>query len=390
MAQHGSDPNTPPASALPACLAGVRVVELGQFLAGPFGGMILADLGAEVVKVEFPGRGDDGRRMGKAFAGGDALIFRDINRGKKSVALDFKSPEGRERLLGLIGSADVVISNLRPGTVQAHGIDGPALVAMFPRLVYCDLAAFGHQGPLREQPGFEPLAQAYSGLSSVNGHADGPATRTGPSVVDLGSGMWIALSALAALRRRDRSGQGAVVKLSLLETALAWIAADVSGYLNEGREPVRRGNGQPLLTPYDVFQASDGPICLAVGNDAQFQRLASVLGFPDWAQDPELASNAARLAHKARLVDAVAQALAGHTRAHWSALLQAAGVPCSVVNSIPEALATPQVGALGMVRVSPLTQRSTVSLPFTIDGLRPGSDADSPALGAHNAEILRS
>ena len=376
------------ASLLHACLAGVRVVELGQFLAAPYGGMILSDLGARVVKVELPGRGDDGRRMGMPFGDGDALIFRDINRGKKSVALDFKSPQGRQAFMALVADADVVISNLRPGTVEANGIDGPALLAMFPRLVYCDLAAFGHQGPMRALPGYEPLAQAYSGLSSINGQPDGPPTRTGPSMVDLGSGMWIALSALAALRRRDATGQGAVVRLSLLETALGWISADVSGYLNEGREPVRRGNGQPLLTPYDVFGASDGPISLAVGNDAQFRQLASELGHPEWAHDPCFATNGARLAHKAQLVAQVAACLAARPRDHWVERLRAAGIPCSSVNTVPEALASPQVAALGMVRRSPVTRRGTVGLPFTIDGVRPGSELDAPALGAHNAELL--
>jgi len=373
----------PPSAA--GCLHGIRVIELGQFLSAPYGGMILSDLGAEVIKVEMPGRGDDGRRMGAAQAGGDALIFCDLNRGKKSVAVDIKSAAERERLMRLMGTADIVINNLRPGVVEACALDGPTLLQRFPRLVYCDLSAFGHEGPMRLQPGFEPLAQAFSGLSSINGYPDGGPTRTGPSIVDLGSGMWIALAALAALLRRQRDGRGSVIRLSLLETALGWISADVSGYLNEGRFPQRRGNGQPLLAPYDVFPASDGAISLAIGNDAQFRRFAAELGHPEWADAPEFATNVARIAHKAALADLIAERLKTRTRDEWIDQFQQSGVPCSKVNTIPEALESAQVASLQMVRTSPVTGRASVGLPFTMDGFRPGSLSGSPFLGVHDA-----
>lgn len=370
-------------------LRGIRVVELGQFLAAPYGGMILSDLGAEVVKVEPPERGDDGRRMGKPFDGGDALIFRDLNRGKKSITIDFKSTVGHDALLRLVESADIVISNVRAGAMSTLGLDGPALVARFPRLIHCDLAAFGHGGPMHRDPGFEPLAQAYSGLASVNGTPDGPPLRTGPSVVDLGSGMWMVIAALAALRNRDANGgRGGVVELSLLETAINWIGADVSGYLNEGREPHRRGNGQPLLVPYDAFPAKDGMVCLAVGNDVQFARLAEVLGHAEWCANPMYATNGQRIVNRATLIPLIAREMKAHTREHWEKVFRAAGIPCTRFNTIPEALASPQVASLRILNQSPLTGRQTLGLPFTIDGVRPGSPLEAPRLGEHNPQYL--
>jgi len=368
-------------------LQGIRIIELGQFLSAPYGGMILSDLGAEVIKVEEPLHGDAARRMGQPFGDGDALLFRDLNRGKRSVTLDFKSESGRAALLRLVETADVVISNLRPGIVAQHGIDGPTLVARFPRLVYCDLSAFGQRGPLATLPGFEPLAQAYSGLASVNGTPDGPPLRTGPSIVDMGSGMWIAISAMAAIRKRDQTGRGAVINLSLLDTALAWISMDVSGYLNEGRIPERRANGHPLLVPYDAFPAQDGPLVIAAGNDAQFARLAKVLGHPEWATTPEYATNAARMQHKPALVARISAILRQQPRQHWTALLQQAGVPCSSYNTIPEAIASEQVKENAVIKTSTRTHRRLVGLPFTIDGCRPGSFEEAPRLGQDNGLV---
>ncbi|MGB6102723.1 MAG: CoA transferase [Pusillimonas sp.] len=368
-------------------LQGIRVIELGQFLSAPYGGMILSDLGAQVIKIEEPAHGDAARRMGQPFEDGDALLFRDLNRGKRSVALDFKSESGRAALLKLVATADIVISNLRPGIVAQYGIDGPTLTARFPRLVYCDLSAFGQNGPLSALPGFEPLAQAYSGLASVNGTPDGPPLRTGPSIVDMGSGMWIVISALAALRKRDQTGCGAVINLSLLDTALAWISMDVSGYLNEGRTPERRANGHPLLIPYDAFPAQDGPLVIAAGNDAQFSRLAKALGHSEWATMPEYATNASRMKNKQALVETLSAILNKKPRAHWTALLQEAGVPCSGYNTIPEAVASEQVKQQAIINISTKTSRLTVGLPFTISGHRPGSHEEAPRLGQDNGLI---
>ncbi len=365
-------------------LQGIRVIELGQFLSAPYGGMILSDLGAQVIKIEEPVHGDAARRMGQPYDGGDALLFRDLNRGKRSVALDFKSESGRASLLELIATADMVISNLRPGIVAQYGIDGTTLTTQFPRLIYCDLSAFGQDGPLSALPGFEPLAQAYSGLASINGTPSGPPLRTGPSIVDMGSGMWIVISTLAALRKRDQTGRGAVINLSLLDTALSWISMDISGYLNEGRVPERRANGHPLLVPYDAFPALDGPLVIAAGNDTQFARLAKALGHPEWATMPAYATNASRMKNKQALVEGMAAILGKKPRAHWTELLQKAGVPCSGYNTIPEAIASEQVKQQAIIKTSPETHRQMIGLPFTIDGHRPGCFEEAPGLGQDN------
>lgn len=339
--------------------------------------------------MERPIDGDDGRRMGPRFEGGDALIFRDLNRGKASVAIDFKSPQGLQDLLALIGTADIVTSNLRPGVAETHGFDAPAMQARFPRLIYCTLSAFGHGGPMKERPGYEPLVQAFSGMASVNGYAENAPVRTGSSVVDLGSGMWIVLSALAALRRRDATGQGSVINLSLLETALTWVSSDSSAFLNEGRTPARRGSGHPLMVPYEAFPTSDGPLMIAIGNGRQFRRFAALLGHPGWADDPGFARNSARLANRERLIGLIRPIIAGRSRAEWVSVLAGQGVPCAEFNSIPEALGSEQVRALGIVNVSAQTGRQMCSLPFTVEGHRPGSPSAAPAVGEHDALLRR-
>ncbi|MFT4507115.1 CaiB/BaiF CoA transferase family protein [Caballeronia sp. 15711] len=372
-------------------LAGIRVIELGQFLAAPFGGMIFADLGAEVIKVERPISGDEGRRMGMPFQGGDALIFQDLNRGKRSVAIDLKTDEGRKAYLQLAGTADIVINNLRPGASEKIGVDAASTTRVHPGLIYCTLTALGHVGPMRLQPGYEPLVQAYSGLASVNGFSDMPAVRTGASVVDLGSGMWIVIAALAALRERSKTGKGSVINLSLLETALTWIAQDISGFVNENRDPVRRGNAHPLLSPYDTFQSSDEPIMLAVGNDRQFRNFCAAVAHPEWCGDERFCTNAMRLENKKLLTEEVAAVIKQKPADYWVAELTRLDVPCARFNTIPAALDSPQVESLGIFTelIDPSGQsRKLLGLPFTINDERPLECATSPHVGEHNDLFL--
>jgi crotonobetainyl-CoA:carnitine CoA-transferase CaiB-like acyl-CoA transferase len=369
-------------------LTGIRVIELGQFLAAPFGGMIFADLGAEVIKIERPGVGDDGRRMGPPFRGGDALSFQDLNRGKRSVEIDLKTSTGRSQFMQLAASADIVINNLRPGVSEAMGVDATSSMSVHPHLIYCTLSAMGHVGPMRFHPGFEPLVQAYSGLASVNGFPDRPAVRTGPSVVDLGSGMWIVISALAALQDRQRTGLGAEINLSLFETAITWISQDVSGFMNEGRNPVRRANGHPLLAPYDTFQASDAPIMLSVGNDRQFSRFCVVVGRPYWCESELFRTNAKRLENKVLLNEEVAALIKTQSADFWVAALIHEDVPCARFNTIPTALDSHQVRALelfGTLHDQSGQHRKLLGLPFTINKQRPLMCAPSPEVGEHNA-----
>ncbi|MCA3414162.1 MAG: CoA transferase [Roseomonas sp.] len=370
-------------------LSGVRVVELGQVLAGPFAGAIFADLGADVIKVEKPDGGDDARRMGPDFRHGDALNFHEFNRGKKSVTLDLKSPEGVEALHGLLRDADIMLHNLRPGAAEALGIGPQAVTARHPHLIYCEMSAFGHIGPERLRPGYEPLLQAFGGLSSITGEPDGPPVRMGASVVDQGTGLWTVLGALAMLERRHRTGQGGVVNTSLFETALLWAGQKISAYVNMGKLPERHASGHPNLTPYEAFDAADGPVLVCCGNDRLFAKFAAELGHAEWASDERFATNRARLKHKALLLPMIAALMRITPRAEWLERLARIGVPCAPVNSIPEVLAEPQTHALGMVQPVPGEDFSLVAMPLSFNGERPRMAGPAPRLGAHNAAILK-
>ena len=370
---------------MPGVLDGVRVLELGQVLAGPFAGAIFADLGAEVVKVERVDGGDDARRMGPAFRHGDALNFQVFNRGKQSVALDLKSGDGLAAFERLAAEADIFIHNLRPGVPKALGIDGPSLCARHPRLIYCEISAFGSAGPMALRPGYEPLIQAFSGLSSTNGGPDDPPLRAGASVCDQGTGMWAVIGALAMLHRRQNTGGGGILSASLLETALVWNGQKADAYVNEGRLPDRHRSGHPGFVPYEAFDTADAPLLICCGNDRLFTKLAAELGRPDWPADERFATNRARLAHKAALMAELEPLLRQRPRAEWTARLEAAGVPCAPIHTVPEALAHPQVQALGVLQAVPGEDFRLTALPFSIDGERPALHAGAPRLGQHNA-----
>jgi crotonobetainyl-CoA:carnitine CoA-transferase CaiB-like acyl-CoA transferase len=363
-------------------LEGVRVLELGQVLAGPFAGAILSDLGADVVKLERTEGGDDARHMGPAFRHGDALNFHVFNRGKKSVAIDLKSAEGMEVFGRLAADADILIHNLRPGVTRSMNIDGLTLCARYPRLIYCEISAFGHTGPLSMQPGYEPLIQAFSGLSSINGGPDDPPMRTGASVCDQGTGMWAVIGALALLQRRHLTGKGGVVSTSLLETALVWTGQKADAYANEGRLPERHRSGHPGFVPYESFETADAPLLICCGNDRLFAKFAHELGRGDWTADERFASNRLRLTHKAALFEQIVPLLRTQTRAQWMARFTAAGVPCAPVHTVPEAIAHPQVEALGMLQAVPGEDFRLTALPMSIDGVRPAHRAVAPRLGA--------
>ncbi len=366
-------------------LAGVRVLELGQVLAGPFAGAIFADLGAEVVKVERVEGGDDARAMGPAFRHGDALNFHIFNRGKQSVALDLKSADGLAAFERLVGEADIFIHNLRPGVPAKLGIDGASLCARHPRLIYCEISAFGSTGPMAMQPGYEPLVQAFSGLSSINGGPDDPPMRSGASMCDQGSGMWAVIGALALLQRRQQTGRGGILQTSLLETALVWNGQKADAYVNEGRLPLRDRSGHPGFVPYEAFDTQDAPLLICCGNDRLFAKLATELGRPDWLADERFASNRARLAHKAELLAQLQPLLRARPRAECATRFEAAGVPCAPIHSVPEALAHPQVQALGILAPLPGEDFALTALPFSIDGARPLPRSAAPRLGADNA-----
>jgi len=369
-------------------LEGIRVLELGQVLSAPFAGAILGDLGAEVLKIERVECGDDARRMGPDFRHGDALTFHMVNRNKKSVALDLKSEAGKADFERLAASADILIHNLRPGAPEALGIDGPSLTSRHPRLIYCAISAFGHVGPMKDRPGYEPLIQAYSGLSSTNGGPDDPPMRLGVAVCDQGTGMWIVIGALAALQRRQTTGRGAIVTASLLETALVWAAQRGDAWVNEGQMPPKHRSGHPALVPYEAFHANDGPFIICCGNDRLFAKLARELGKPEWSEDDRFATNRARLNNKTTLTVLMSEILRTQPRASWIERLEAVGVPAAPINTLPEALNEPQSRALGILQDVPGEDYKLTGSPLSFNGERPSIRSAAPRLGTGNAEVL--
>ena len=368
-------------------LQGIRVVEFGANLAGPFCGQILADLGAEVVKVERPS-GDDSRLWGPPFIGDSAVGFVAINRGKKSVVVDLDDEAQRQGLIRLIGEADVYVHNMRAGVMEKFGIGGDAMLARFPRLIYADLSAFGHLGPMARKPGYEPLLQAYSGLISVNGDPGGPPARIGASVVDYGTGMWTTIGILAALIARAQTGRGCVVNTSLFETALMWMSTHVAAYTATGNLPQRQGTGHPQLTPYQAFETANGPLMVTPGNDRLWAKFCAVLGRPEWPADPRFVDNRARASHRALLVGMIQEIMKGDSKENWAAKLDAVGVPCGPINRVDEVLASPQAEALGIHDRSIDGRTAFTHTPISFDGRRAATAGGAPSIGEQTREVL--
>jgi len=372
-------------------LAGVLVVDLTQNVAGPYCTQILGDLGAEVVKIERPGRGDDARAWAPPYWGDESATFLALNRNKRSLAVDLKTAAGRAVLRRLAARADVFVESLRPGAVRELGLDFPAVAALNPRLVYCSITAFGHRGPLAAQPGYDALMQAYGGLMSVNGHPGQEPARVGTSIVDMGTGMWAALGILAALRERDRTGQAVEVSTALFETALAWMAYHAAGYLGSGEVPGPQGSGTAMIVPYQAFPTADGYVMIGAGSDALFARLAAALEAPALAADPRYQDNPSRVRHRAELVAALAALTRPLTSAELVARLRQAGVPCAPILTVDAVLAEPQTAASGMLLAAPhprIPGYRTIGLPVAWNGVRPGVRRIPPRLGEHTDEVL--
>jgi crotonobetainyl-CoA:carnitine CoA-transferase CaiB-like acyl-CoA transferase len=364
-------------------LTGVKVVEVGQNLAGPVASQIMADLGADVIKVEKPGGGDDSRAWGPPFVDGTSMTFHSVNRGKRSVVLDLGDSKGMAALRRLVDEADVFVHNLRPGAAESLGLAAETLRASNPRLIYCSVGAFGHRGPLRRKPAYEILVQAFAGLMSVTGEADGPPVRMGTSVIDYGTGIWTALATMAALIQRQQTGQGCVVETSLFETGLFWLARQFAEVKVGGNVPQRHATGSPRIVGFQAFETQDGPLVVAPGNDRLFFRLGEALGHPEWAKDPRFATTADRLTHKDYLVGEIARAFLTDTKAHWTERLEALGVPCAPMLTLPEVLEDPQTQAMDMLAKIPGADAEVVRLPMSFDGQRPPLPGRAPRLGEH-------
>ncbi len=371
-------------------LAGIRVLEIGSSVAAPYATWILAMLGAEVVKVERPVVGDDARQWGEQRLEGASLWFHVLNNHKKSIALDLKDDGQRSRLQRYVAvHVDVVLQNLRPGGVEKLGLDAATLLAAAPRLVYCNIGAFGSRGPLARRPGYDPLMQAFGGIMSITGEEGRPPVRVGCSIIDMGTGMWCAIGTLAALYRRELTGKGGVVDTALFETAIAWVTLQAAECLRTGVAQGRYGSGVSGIAPYQAYACSDGYLVVAGANDRLFGKLCEVLGQPEWAADARFESNAARLANRDALNGLLSQSLRGRTRAEWQARLDHAGVPCAPLQSLEEVVAHEQTEALGIIQKLADGSLQIVGLPLRFDGVRPAIDRSAPRLGEHDSEILR-
>jgi crotonobetainyl-CoA:carnitine CoA-transferase CaiB-like acyl-CoA transferase len=371
-------------------LSGITVVELGHSVAAPFAGQVLGDLGARVVKVENPDGGDDARAWGPPFWHGASATFQSLNRNKLSVTIDLKDAGQVEALRAfIIDEADVVIQNLRPGLVKRYGID-EALRPRNPRLVYCNLGAFGNAGPWKDKPGYDPLMQAFGGIMSVTGEPERPPVRVGPSIIDMGAGLWSVIGILAAIERRHRTGEGCTVDTSLFETALAWMTVPIALALASGREPGRTGSEAAMIAPYKAYRASDRYVVIAAGNDSLFRRLCEAAGRPEWAGDARFATNAQRVKNRAALNALIDAVVATATADEWVARLDEVGVPAAPLQTVNEVLVHPQTKAVDMVRPLADGSMSLVSIPLRFDGERVPFRSAPPALGADSGQLFPS
>jgi len=371
-----------------APLAGIVVVELGHSVAAPCAGLVLGDLGADVIKIEKPA-GDDARKWGPPFLDGVSATFQSINRNKRSVVCELRDPAQRARLVDfIVGHADVVLQNLRPGQADEVGLGAAALTALKPSLVYCNVGAFGARGPLAGRPGYDPLMQAFGGIMSVVGEEGRPPVRVGPSIVDQGTALWGVIGILSALYRRRDSGRGAVVDVSLFETAAAWMVMLAAQYLGSGEVPTRHGSGASGIVPYRAYRTIDGDLVVAAGNDSLFKKFSSVLMHDEWPNDPRFATNPDRVKNAQALYAMIEKEMARRSNAEWIAALDAAGVPCAPVQNVKQMLECGQMKALGLLQPVPGSSQPLIGLPISFDGHRPLPRGASPALGQHTSEVL--
>lgn len=363
-------------------LEGLTVIELGTSVAAPYACLVLADLGARVIKVENPGAGDHSRSWGPPFWRGTSAQFFSLNRGKESVAIDLSTDDGQAQLRSLIlEQADAVVQNLRPGLLAKFGLTPETLQAEKPSLIWCDIGAFGQRGPLSSKPGYDPLAQATSGIMSVTGEPNRPPVRVGVSLVDMGSGMWTVIGLLVKLLELQRTGSGGRVETSLFETALAWMTTPMAVYHASGEVPEPQGSGAPQIVPYQAFRTADEWLMIAAGNDNLFRKLCTAIGRAELAQLPAYAMNAARVQNKDPLIAELQGTISTISAADLSAALDAVGVPNAPLLTVDKAARHPQTQALGMVGACAGDDLPLMGIPISLDGTRPRSDGLPPELG---------
>jgi succinate---hydroxymethylglutarate CoA-transferase len=372
-------------------LAGIRVVDLTRILAGPLCTMMLGDMGADVIKIEPPDRGDDTRGWGPPFVAGESAYFLGINRNKRSLTLNMAVPAGQQVLSALVVKADVLIDNFRIGTLEKWGFTDAWFAQHAPRLVRCSITGYGSSGPKAALPGYDFILQAESGLMSICGEPDGEPTKYGVAIVDVCTGMLACSSIVAALNARHRTGTGQKVELSLYETSLAMLINVASNYLTAGRNAARFGNGHPSIVPYTTYRAADAMIAIGIGNERQFARTAEVLGHPEWATDDRFTSNRARVENRGAIDGLINEALSHDNADVWLVKLKAVGVPCGKINSVAEALDDPHTAARDMIATiehSTIGVLKMLGVPFKFSETACSVRRPPPTLGQHNDEIL--
>jgi crotonobetainyl-CoA:carnitine CoA-transferase CaiB-like acyl-CoA transferase len=393
--REGSSPQTPPDSPgkpiRPGPLAGIRVLDLTRALSGPFATMILGDLGADVIKVEDTWHGDDTRRWGPPFQGDDAAYFLSINRNKRGLSVNLKTPEGQQIVQRLAAGSDILMENFRPGTAARLGLGYEELSGQNPGLIYASISGYGQTGPSAGLPGYDAVAQAVSGMMSVTGEAGGEPVRSGTSLADVGAGMWALIGILAALYARQASGRGQLIDISLLDGQVAWLTYVAGKYFATGVTPGRYGSAHESLAPYQVFPTADDPLMVAVGSDGVWRRFTAATGLDDLTDDPRYATNPDRVQNRDTLIPRIAKALAARGCAEWTDLLGAAGVPAGPVNTVPAALGQPQIGAREMVvevehPVAGMLRM--LGTPLKLSAQPASIRRPPPVLGQHTDEIL--
>ena len=376
---------------MPGPLQGTTVIDFTRVLSGPYCTMVLADLGARVIKIEHPVRGDDTRHWGPPFVATESAYFLSINRNKESLTLDFKQPEGQAILDRLLATADVLVENFRPGTLEAASLGPATLTERFPRLIYCSISGYGQTGPRRNEPGYDAVMQAEGGLMSITGERDGPPYRLGVAITDIVSGLFAAQGVLAALVARERTGRGQQVDIGMLDATAALLTYQAGNYFVSGEVPARMGNRHPTIVPYESFETADGDLVIAGGNDEIWRSLCRAMELDHVAEDPKFKTNRDRVQHYEELRPLLDRTLRGRSRAEWVQRLAAAGVPCGSVREISEVLDDPQIAARQMVAEleHPTVGRARViASPVKLSETPPSVRTPPPVLGQHTDIVL--
>ena len=372
-------------------LGNIRVLDLSRNLAGPYCTMILGDMGAEIIKIEQPQHGDDTRNWAPPTWNGESTTFLSANRNKKSLAVDLNTPEGAEIVRSLARRADILVESFRPGSLDKRGLGYEELKKENEGLIYCSISAYGNTGPLRNEPGYDPILQASTGIMDMTGEPDQAPVRLPIAVNDMGSGMWAAIGLLSALMERHKTGHGCRVETSLFETAAWWMNYHVTSYLATGVSPVRCGTGTPWLAPYEAYPASDEGLMVCVGNDNLFQKFMEALQIPELAADERFVTNPLRVKNRAELRKLIAERFQTRTAVEWEGLLKARSIPCSRIKTVADLMQEKQLHALGLLAAFPhplIPDLRLIDLPVSIDGIRTAQYYPPPLLGEHTDIIL--